>query len=450
MLVHGVGHEGSATTGGAATGVTFEPSRSVLDNGVTLMHQENPASEAVSISVRFAAGSAFESAETAGLAAFCAAMLKRGTQQRSKEEIGEVLDFTGALLSGAATRHTAGVGAKSRAADFDEIFTLVAECVTMPSFPVPEVEKLRGDFITSIQEDRDDTRQVCMDRLRAAIYAGDHPYAWRLSGTDDTVRGLSPDALAEFHRKHFGPGGAVVVVVGGVEAERVHEVVGRTLGGWTADSGAQGPDGGGLPAALPNVPDAPLPDGVERVVETMPNKSQADVAVGHAAFRRKDDDYYAAVVMNMILGRFAMGGRLGRSIREEQGMAYYTYSSLDATVGPGPFVVRAGVHPSNVDAAIDSVFDELEKIRSEPVDEEELANAKSALVRSLPRSLESNEGMASALHVIEQYQLGLDYLERYPDLIGAIDVDQVRDVAARRLHPDRCGIAVAGPYPVEE
>lgn len=433
-----------------ATGVTFEPSRIVLDNGVTLMQQENPASPAVSISVRLAAGSAFESAETAGLAAFCAAMLKRGTGRRSKEEIGETLDFTGALLAGAATWHTAGVGAKSRAADFAEILELVAECVMMPSFPVPEVEKLRGDIITAIQEDRDDTRQVCMDRLRAAIYPDDHPYAWRLSGTEETIRRLTRDELDAFHRKHFGPGGAVVVVVGAVEAGCVEEAVAGTFGGWTADTGAQGPDGGGLPASLPNVPEAPLLGQVERVVETMPSKSQADVAIGHRAFRRKDDDYYAAVVMNMILGQFAMGGRLGRNIREEQGLAYAAHSSFGATVGPGPFVVRVGVHPNNVDVAIDSVFEEIEKIRSDPVGEEELANAKSAIVRSLPRTLETNAGMASVMLVMEQYQLGLDYLERYPDLIGAIDVDRVQDVAARRLHPDRCGVAIAGPYPVEE
>jgi zinc protease len=154
--------------------------------------------------------------------------------------------------------------------------------------------------------------------------------------------------------------------------------------------------------------------------------------------------------MNMILGSFAMGGRLGRSIREEKGMAYYAYSSLGAGVGPGPFVVRAGVHPDNVDAAVGCAFEEIEKIRQEPVTDEELADAQSAIVRSLPRNLETNEGMASAMHSIEQYRLGLDYLERFAGLIGAVSVEQVLATAEKRLHPDRCAVTVAGPYPVAD
>ena len=206
-------------------------------------------------------------------------------------------------------------------------------------------------------------------------------------------------------------------------------------------------NGGGRAAALPNIPDAPGPEERTRKVQTMRNKAQADVVIGHPCLRRLDDDYYAAVVMNMILGSFAMGGRLGRNIREEKGMAYYAYSSLGAGVGPGPFVVRAGVHPDNVDAAVDAAFEEIERIRREPVSEEELADAQSAIVRSMPRNLETNEGMASALHSIEQYQLGLDYLERFAGFVDAVDVEQILATAEKRLHPDRCAVAVAGPYP---
>jgi len=433
----------SASTGSLG----FHPTRFVMPNGMTVLHQENAASPAVSISVRFAAGAALEMASTAGLAGFSAAMLKRGTQKHSKKEIGEILDFTGALLSASASRHTASIGAKARAADLASILDLVAECATAPTFPIDEVEKLRGDILTAIQEDRDDTGQIATDLFRAAAYPADHPYAWRTLGTEETIAEIGRDQLASFHESHFGPGGAVLVVVGAVSGERAREAVEASFGGWTSATGAQGPDGGGLPAALAKVPDAPGPQGVERVVHTMANKAQADVIVGHPGLRRLDDDYYAAVVMNMILGSFAMGGRLGRIIREEKGMAYYAYSSLAAGVGAGPFAVRAGVHPGNVDGAVDCAFEELERIRVEPVSDQELADSKSAIVRSLPRQLESNEGVAGALHAIEQYRLGLDYLERYPGIMEAITAEQVMDVAARRLHPDRCVVAIAGPYP---
>jgi zinc protease len=241
----------------------------------------------------------------------------------------------------------------------------------------------------------------------------------------------------------------VLVIVGAVGIERVRKAVEDTLAGWVAPTGAQGPDGGGLPAALPKIPDAAGPASRVTVVHTMRNKAQADLAIGHPGMRRLDDDYYAARVMNMILGNFAMGGRLGRVIREEKGMAYYAYSALGAGVGPGPFMVRAGVHPANVDAATACALEEMGRIGREPVSAEELSDAKSAIVRSLPRQLETNEGMAGALHSIEQYRLGLDHIDRFPELIDAVDAEQVMDVAARRLHPDRCAVAVAGPYPLE-
>jgi zinc protease len=426
--------------------VGFEPARFVLDNGLTVLHSENPASPAVTISLRFAAGSAFETAATAGLAGFCAAMLKRGSERRNKQQIGELLDFTGAMLSGHADRHTGGVAAKARAADFEAMLGLVAECAQLPSFPRPEVEKLRGDILTSIQEDRDDTRQISMDLLRAAIYPPDHPYAWRLLGTEDSIRSLDRDQLADFHDTHYGPGGAVLVIVGNVELDRARAAVDLAFGGWVSATGAQGPDGGGLPAALPRIAEAPGLESRRQVVQSMPTKSQADVAIGHPGLRRLDDDYYAAMVMNMILGSFALGGRLGHEIREEKGMAYYAYSSFAAGVGPGPFVVRCGVHPDNVDAAVEAALAELERMRTEEVADAELADSKSAIVRSLPRTLETNEGIAGALQTIEQYRLGLDYLQRFPGLIEAIGAADILAVARRRLHPDRCAIAIAGPY----
>ena len=231
---------------GAAGG--FRPQRFELDNGLTFLCQENAASSAVTIRLHCAAGAAFESAATAGLAAFCASMLKRGTEKRSKAQIGEHLDFTGALLSGGATRHVAQLGAKARAEDFLSILELLTECATIPSFPEAETEKLRGDILTAIREDRDDTRQIVVDLLRAAAYPADHPYAWRLLGTEESIRSISRDDLASFHAAHFSAASSVLVVVGNIEAERAWDAVESSLGSWEA--AGRGRDGG-LPAALP-------------------------------------------------------------------------------------------------------------------------------------------------------------------------------------------------------
>ena len=104
------------------------------------------------------------------------------------------------------------------------------------------------------------------------------------------------------------------------------------------------------------------------------------------------------------------------------------------------------VHPDNVDSAIDSIVVELQRISTEAVSEKELDDATSALIRSLPRALETNEGLATTLHMIEQYDLGLDYLEKYPLLVGAISVDDVLAAARDHIHLGQLGVSIAGPF----
>ena len=121
----------------------------------------------------------------------------------------------------------------------------------------------------------------------------------------------------------------------------------------------------------------------------MMNKAQADVAYGFTAIRRQDPQYYAYWLMNNILGQYALGGRLGDSIRERQGMAYYTFSSLDASLGPGPLIVRAGVSPANVERAVASIDEELAKLAAEGPTDRELAESKQYLIGSMPHTLET-------------------------------------------------------------
>ena len=150
--------------------------------------------------------------------------------------------------------------------------------------------------------------------------------------------------------------------------------------------------------------------------------------------------------MNNILGQYSLGGRLGESIRERQGMAYYAFSSLDANIIPGPFMVRAGVNPANVERAVASIDAELSKMASEGATDEEVAESKQYLIGSMPRTLETNIGIATFLQTAEFFGLGLDYDLRLPDLLRAVTRDEVHDAARQLLDPSRAVVAVAGPY----
>lgn len=419
----------------------FAPTRHRLPNGLTLLHQCNPVSTAVTISLSFAAGSTLEPAGREGLASLMARGLTRGTERHDKAAIGEILDDRGAHLAGTAGRHTAGLVAKARDVDFEALLDLAIECARLANFPDEEVRKMIGDRVTSLREDDDDPATVVGKVIRELIYPEGHPYGRRHRGTVESAQAVGADDLRSFRERHLRPEHGALIVVGGVESARALEAATRSCEGWGGS-----PDGpAGLRAAIGEVPDAPpLPETVSRTVRIR-DKSQSDIALGFPSIRRTDERFHAATLMNSILGQFAMGGRLGRSVREEQGMAYYTYSRLDPSVGPGPLLVRAGVAPDHVERAVESIRTELDTIRREPVASSELEDARSATVRSLPRTLESNEGMAGLLHRIELFDLGLDYLDRFAERFERVTIDDVREAARELLHPDRYGLAVAGP-----
>jgi zinc protease len=150
--------------------------------------------------------------------------------------------------------------------------------------------------------------------------------------------------------------------------------------------------------------------------------------------------------MNHAFGQYSMSGRLGDSIRERQGMAYYVSSTLDANVAPGPLAIRAGVSPANVDRAVASIDEEIIRLVSDGITAKELDESRRYLVGSIPRALETNAAIANFVQIAEFFGLGLDYDVRLPDLLGAVTLEQANAAARRALAPDRATVVIAGPY----
>jgi zinc protease len=148
---------------------------------------------------------------------------------------------------------------------------------------------------------------------------------------------------------------------------------------------------------------------------------------------------------NTILGVFGMMGRLGEKVREEQGLAYYAFSRLQGGLGPSPWYVSTGVAPTNVEQALESILAEVSRIQDEPTSDEELEDSKLYRTGSLPVSLETNDGLASIISDMELFELGLDYLQRFPDLIAEITTERVQVAARKYFSTENLAIVVAGP-----
>jgi zinc protease len=178
----------------------------------------------------------------------------------------------------------------------------------------------------------------------------------------------------------------------------------------------------------------------------MMNKAQTDVAYGFTTIRRADPQYDAMRLMNNVLGQYALGGRLGESIRERQGMAYYVSSSVDPNVIEGPLLIRAGVGPANVDRAVDSIDEELTRLLKDGVSAKELDDSRRYLIGSMPRALETNGAIATFLQTAEFFGLGADYDLRMPELLRSVTLDEVNAAARRVIDPARAAVVIAGPY----
>jgi zinc protease len=390
---------------------------------------------AVSISLAVGAGSAADPDGAEGTAWLLSRVLDRGTATRTAADIAEALDSRGITLTITVTRHLLSLTCTCLSEDFEPVFSLLGEILMEPSMPEGELATRKGEVITAIRQDEDHPGVRATESLMALLYPHGHPYGRRTKGTIEIVEALTWDRLQGFHAAHFAPSALTAVVVGDVETSRATAVAARVFDRWRRPPPASVPISSPGPATTRR-----------RVVIPMMNKAQADVAYGFTTIARRDPAYYAFWLMNHAFGQFAIGGRLGDSIRERQGMAYYVSSALDANVVEGPLVIRAGVGPADVDRAIASIDDEVERLVREGLTPKELDESRRCLVGSIPRALETNDAIASFLQAGEFFGLGQDYDARLPDLLGAVTLEDVRDAARRAMSPDRATVVVAGPY----
>jgi zinc protease len=411
------------------------PARHVLANGAVILTKESRATPAVTISASVAAGAIVDPADAGGAAHFLSRVIDRGTAHRSAEEVGEFLDDRGVTLNVAVTRHQMTATCTCLAEDFDGMLALVGEVLQQPGLPAREIDTRRGEIVTGIRQDEDNPAVMAVEGVLALLYPDGHPYGRRTKGSVESVERIDRERLAACHAAHVGPSSLVLACVGDVEPSKALHEAERVFGAWRTE-----------PSALAAV-GAPAPATARRLsVVPMMSKAQADIAYGFVTIPRSDPSHDAFAILNNVLGQYALGGRLGDSIRERQGMAYYVFSAFEPNDGAGPLVVRAGVSPSNVERTIASIDDELRRMAREGVTAKELAASRTFLVTSMPRMLETNGGIASFLQSCEHFGLGLDYDARLASLLGGVTLDQVNDLAARHLVPERATIAVAGPY----
>ena len=408
--------------------------RSVLDNGITVLSRSNFNSPSVFVSGYIPAGSLLDPDEKLGLADFVSSMLMRGTHNHDFQGLYDSLECVGASFGYHTGGHTTGFNGRALAEDLALLLNTLSDTLQNPSFPPEQIEKLRSQILTGMAiraQDTSDMASILFDQL---LYDG-HPYSRVDEGWPETVQVITRQDMLEFHQRAYGPMGMVIAFVGAVEAEDALSLVERYLGSWQNESQAEAFE----------LPEYFRPGKLMRKHYPILGKSQSDIVMGTDGPKRRDPDFMPALLGNNILGQFGMMGRIGEVVREKSGLAYYAYSSLSAGYGPGAWYVSAGVNPSNVEKTIKLVTKELKRFIQAGVLDDELEDSQTNFVGRLPLSLESNAGVAGALLNIERFNLGMDYYQKYAELVGKVTVDDVRAVAQKYIDLEKLVIATAGP-----
>ncbi len=407
--------------------------RHVLPNGIVVLTRSNFNSSSVVISGYVNAGSQLDPADKLGLAHFTALGLMRGTRNTAFQQIFNRLESIGASLGFGASVHNTSFGGRALAEDLPTLISTLSEVLRFPVFPPEQMEKLKGQLLTGLAIRGQNTADMAALEFDKLLFLG-HPYGRPEDGYPETISPITPGDICEFHSHNYGPENMVIVVTGAVEAQGVFDLVVSQLGDWQ-------------PIQKKNTeahPEVSFPHAEIRSKVAIPGKSQSDLVVGTLGPRRLSGDYLACSLGNSILGQFGLMGRIGDSVREKAGLAYYAYTSLNAWIESGSWEVSAGVNLENVNRATSLILEELKKFTSEPVSTEELEENQSNFIGRLPLSLESNSGVANAILNLERFQLGLDYYRRYKGLIRSVTPGQILEAARKYIDPGKMVIVSAG------
>lgn len=403
--------------------------RELLPNNMVLLHAERKTLPIVTVVMAIKAGSIAEPPEKAGLAYLTAALLTEGTKTRSSRDISSAIEFVGGSLSASAGADYATITLTVLKKDIDLGFGLLSDILLSPAFGDDEINRKKSITRSWLKQQNEEPGTVASIAFSRAVF-GDHPYGRQVQGTIGSLDAISRQDIVAFHDQYFAPNNAIMSVAGDISRKELKALLDKYLGAWQQKVMPSRP----LPAVAAQ--SKPL------VIRVNKDLSQANIMLGHLGITRENPDYYAVLIMNYILGGGGFSSRLMDNIRDNMGLAYDVHSYFSASKYGGAF--QAGLQTKNESAntAIDETLKEIRRIRTEPVSDRELEDAKSYLTGSFPLRIDSNSKIAGFALAVEYYGLGLDYVDRFPSLINRVAKDDILRVARKYLDPENYVLVV--------
>lgn len=365
--------------------------------------------------------------DKAGYVGLAGSMLRQGTTNLTKDQLDEEVDFIGASLNtGATSIYTSGLSKYS-----EKLVSLMADVAMNPSFPEEEFEKLKKQQISGLESEKDDPSAVAANVFNAMLYGKDHPYG-ELT-TVETTENVSLEDCKSYYNKYWIPNSTYIAVVGDIKPKAAKKLIQKYFGDWE------------MGTAVENTFERPAEaTGLEVSLVNKSSAVQSVVTLGNIIdLKPGAEDIVKLNLANQILGGGSLG-RLFQNIREDKGYTYGAYSDYDDNELIGEFNAQASVRNEVTDSAIVEFLAEFERLRTEPVSDEELQGAKNYIIGSFGRALESPQTVARFALSVQRYGLAEDYYENYLTRLGALTAQDVMDAANKYINKDAMHIVVVG------
>lgn len=397
-----------------------QPVEKVLPNGLRVIVVPKHDIPLVAARLMVKAGGAVDPRGKAGLAELTATVLTKGTKSQSAEQIARGVEALGATLGASARWDSSIVDTSVMSSNLPKALDFVADVARNATFAKDEFERERDQTLDGLQVDLREPRVLAGAAMSRLIF-GEAPYGSTLNGTPASITNIKREDLVAFHRLHYIPQNAVLVLAGDVKPETAFALAQKSFGAWPRGKTEVAPAAHRPNDAAPRV-----------VVIDMPDAGQASVVVGRSGIRRNDPSYMQALVTNSVLGG-GYSSRLNQEIRIKRGLSYGAGSSFDPRVQVGPFTARTDTKNESAAEVASILVAEVNRLAAADVPDTELTPRKAALIGDFAQTLETTSGIVDAISALALYGLPLSDINRYISGVQAVTAEQVRKFAGTNL-----------------
>lgn len=365
--------------------------------------------------------------EKAGYIEFAGALLSRGTKTKTKAQIDEDIDFLGSSFS----TFSKGFYISGLSRHADKMLEIASGAVLNPAFTKEEFEKIKKQKLSEIASAKEDPNSISSNVSDVLNYGSNHPFGEIV--TENTVNNISIEDCKKYYNDYFAPEKGYLVFVGDIDFEKAKSISNKYFGGWNKSA-----------KSISDIADVTFPDKTKVSFVGKRGAVQSVIAITYPVdLKPNSPDLIKARVLNTIIGGF-FRSRLNQNLREDHAYTYGIRSRLSDNMNVGQFRASASVRNEVTDSALYQVIYELNKIKTEKIDQEELDLVKSVMAGNFGRSLEKPRTIANFALKTERFNLPKNYYHDYLKNLSMVTADDVMEMAKKYIKPDAANIVVVG------